>query len=289
MSLRNWVLDADIRGYFDTINHEWLMKFVEHRVGDKRVLRLIQKWLSAGVLEAGRWTASEEGTPQGATVSPLLANIYLHYVLDLWVRQWRKQAARGEVVITRWADDFVVGFQHRDDAERFQEELRERLRKFSLELHPEKTRLIEFGRYAQVSRAARGEKKAETFDFLGFTHICGKSRQGKFLLKRQTIKKRMRAQVARGETRTATAPASAHQRAGAMAKQRRARPLRVLRGAHQQPSPSVFPKGHQSALAAHAAKAQRARPDQLGCAEPLLSDNYFSPQRQLEFPILSEG
>jgi group II intron reverse transcriptase/maturase len=191
----NWVLDADIRGYFDTINHEWLMKFVEHRVRDKRVLRLIQKWLSAGVLEAGRWTASEEGTPQGATVSPLLANIYLHYVLDLWVRQWRKQVARGDVIITRWADDFVVGFQHRDDAERFQKDLRERLRNFSLELHPEKTRLIEFGRYAQLNRAARGEKKAETFDFLGFTHICGKAKEEKFLLMRQTIKKRMRAKL----------------------------------------------------------------------------------------------
>ena len=191
----SWVFDADIRGYFDNINHEWLMKFVEHRIGDKRVLRLIRKWLSAGVVEAGQWTASEVGTPQGATVSPLLANIYLHYVLDLWVQQWRKRAARGEVIITRWADDFIVGFQHQDDAERFQRELRERLRKFSLELHPEKTRLIEFGKYAQASREKKGERKPETFDFLGFTHICGKSWAGGFQLKRQTIKKRMRAKL----------------------------------------------------------------------------------------------
>lgn len=191
----NWVLDADIRGYFDTINHEWLMKFVEHRVGDMRVLRLIRKWLSAGVVEEGRWTASEEGTPQGATVSPLLANIYLHYALDQWVQQWRKRVARGEVIITRWADDFIVGFQHQDDAERFQRELRERLQKFSLELHPEKTRLIEFGKYAQERREERGERKPETFNFLGFTHICGKRRAGGFQLKRRTIGKRMRAKL----------------------------------------------------------------------------------------------
>jgi RNA-directed DNA polymerase len=191
----SWVLDADIRGYFDTINHEWLMKFVEHRVGDKRILRLIRKWLSAGVVEEGRWTASEEGTPQGATASPLLANIYLHYVLDLWVRQWRKRTARGEVIITRWADDFIVGFQRQDDAERFQRELRERLRKFSLELHPEKTRLIEFGKYAQANREKRGEKKPETFNFLGFTHISAKARGGEFQLKRRTIAKRMSAKL----------------------------------------------------------------------------------------------
>ena len=188
----NWVLDADIRGFFDTINHGWLMKFLEHRIADKRVLRLIQKWLSAGVMEEGRWTQSEEGTPQGATVSPLLANIYLHYVLDLWLQQWRRRHARGEVIVTRWADDFIVGFQHWEDAGRFQAALKERFKKFSLELHPEKTRLLEFGKYAEERRAERGEPRPETFNFLGFTHICGKMRNGRlFRLKRQTIGKRM--------------------------------------------------------------------------------------------------
>ena len=188
----DWVLDADIRGFFDAIDHGWLMKFVAHRIADKRVLRLIQKWLSAGVMEKGRWTASSEGTPQGATVSPLLANLYLHYVLDLWVQQWRKKHAYGEVIVTRYADDFIVGFQHRSDAERFLGELRERLRKFTLELHPEKTRLLEFGRFAAERRKARGEGKPETFNFLGFTHACGKSQEGKkFVLVRRTMRKRM--------------------------------------------------------------------------------------------------
>jgi RNA-directed DNA polymerase len=191
----NWVLDADIRGCFDTIDHEWLVKFLEHRIADKRVLRLIQKWLNAGVMENGRWMESEEGTPQGAAVSPLLANIYLHYVLDLWLQQWRKQTARGEVIVTRWADDFIVGFQHRDDAERFLRELRERLKAFSLELHPEKTRLIEFGRYAQERRTTRGDPRPETFNFLGFTHICGTTRTGEFQLQRRSIRSRMRAKL----------------------------------------------------------------------------------------------
>lgn len=187
----NWVLDADIRGFFDAIDHGWLLKFVEHRIADKRILRLIRKWLNAGVMEDKRWMVSEEGTPQGATISPLLANIYLHYVLDLWVQQWRKRYARGELIVVRYADDFVVGFQYRDDAERFGRELAQRLRTFSLELHPEKTRLIEFGRYARENRLRRGDGKPETFDFLGFTHISGVSRAGKFQVKRQTSRKRM--------------------------------------------------------------------------------------------------
>lgn len=192
----NWVLDADIRGFFDTIDHGWLVKFLEHRIADKRVLRLIQKWLSAGVMEEGRWTETEEGTPQGATVSPLLANIYLHYVLDLWLQQWRKRTARGEVIVTRWADDFIVGFQYRADAMRFQQELKERLQKFCLELHPEKTRLLEFGKFAEKGRAEHGEPKPETFNFLGFTHICAKMRNGKyFRLRRHTHGKRMRAKL----------------------------------------------------------------------------------------------
>ena len=189
----NWVLDADIRGFFDAIDHGWLMKFVEHRIADKRILRLIQKWLGAGVMEDGRWTRSSEGTPQGATVSPLLANLYLHYVFDLWIQQWRTKRARGEMIVTRYADDFIVGFQHRSDAEQFLVELRERLRKFALELHPDKTRLLEFGRYAAERRKERGERRPETFNFLGFTHVCARSKSGKYVLARRTMRARMRA------------------------------------------------------------------------------------------------
>jgi group II intron reverse transcriptase/maturase len=188
----NWVLDADIRGFFDTIDHGWLMRFLEHRIADRRILRLIQKWLSAGVMEEGNRTKSLEGTPQGASVSPLLANLYLHYVLDLWVQQWRTRHAQGDVIITRFSDDFVVGFQYRGDAERFLRELRERLRKFSLELHPDKTRVIEFGRYAASNRHARDGGKLEHFQFLGFLHLCGKTETGKFLVVRRTQPERMR-------------------------------------------------------------------------------------------------
>jgi group II intron reverse transcriptase/maturase len=192
----NWLLDADIRAYFDAIDHGWLAKFIEHRIADPRILRLIQKWLNAGVMEAGQWAASEKGSPQGATVSPLLANLYLHYVFDLWVQQWRKRHARGDIVVVRYADDFAVGFQHRGDAVRFLGELRERFRKFALELHPEKTRLIAFGKYANERRKERGLKgSAEIFSFLGFTHGCGKTSNGKFVLTRRTVAKRMRSKL----------------------------------------------------------------------------------------------
>ena len=192
----NWVLDADVRGFFDAIDHGWMVKFVEHRVGDRRILRLIQKWLSAGVMENGKWTQSAVGSPQGATISPLLANLYLHYVLDLWAERWRKRSARGDVIIVRYADDFILGFQHRDEAERFLTDLRERLAQFRLELHPEKTRLIAFGRYALERRHERGLAGApETFQFLGLTHICGRSRSGQFLLHRHTERKRMVAKL----------------------------------------------------------------------------------------------
>lgn len=191
----SWILDADIRGFFDTIEHEWLMKFIEHRIADQRVHRHVKKWLKAGVLEEGRWTQAEEGTPQGGSISPLLANIYLHYVLDLWVDAWRKKVARGEVIVVRYADDFVVGFAQRRDAERFLTELKERFQKFGLELHPEKTRLIEFGRYAAKERARRGDGKPETFDFLGFTHICARTFRGRFKILRQTMRKRIRAKL----------------------------------------------------------------------------------------------
>jgi len=171
----NWVLDADIRDFFGSLTHEWLVKFVEHRIGDKRVVRLIQKWLAAGVLEDGKRVRSEVGTVQGGSVSPLLANIYLHYVLDLWAQQWRKTQAQGDMVIVRFADDFVVGFEHRQEAERFLAELRERFAQFGLELHPDKTRLIDFGRHADKNRRDRGDGKPESFNFLGFTHISGKT------------------------------------------------------------------------------------------------------------------
>jgi RNA-directed DNA polymerase len=196
----NWVLDADIRGYFDAIDHGWMVKFVEHRIADRRVVRLIQKWLAAGVMESGAWTRGMKGTPQGATVSPLLSNLYLHYVFDLWAQQWRKRHASGDVVVVRYADDFVVGFEKQQDAERFLRELRERFRKFALELHPDKTRLLEFGRFAAERRAKRDLGAPETFDFLGFTHVCGKARSGNYLLVRRTVRARMRARLSSART-----------------------------------------------------------------------------------------
>jgi RNA-directed DNA polymerase len=191
----NWIVDADIRTFFDTLDHEWVLKFVMHRVGDRRVHRLISLWLKAGVLEEGKWFQSDQGTPQGGIISPLLANIYLHYVLDLWVESWRKHSARGEVYIVRYADDFVMGFQYESEARRFVEALKKRLERFGLGLHEEKTRLIEFGRFATRDRDRRGQGRPETFDFLGFTHICAHGKKGRFWVKRQTISKRLRAKL----------------------------------------------------------------------------------------------
>src|SRR3982075_338278 len=191
----NWILDADIRSFFDTVSQEWLIKLVEHRIGDPRIIRLIQKWLKVGVLEDGDVRVSDRGTGQGSVISPLLANIYLHYVLDLWAERWRRREATGDMIIVRYADDFIVGFQHERDARRFWSELRERLAEVALSLHPEKTRLIEFGRFAAKNRKARGLGKPATFNFLGFTFICGKSRQGKFLIHRKTRRDRMRAKL----------------------------------------------------------------------------------------------
>jgi group II intron reverse transcriptase/maturase len=192
----NWVLDLDIRGFFDAISHEWLVRFIEHRIADRRVMRLIQKWLNAGVLEDGKRIHMEEGTPQGGSASPLLANIYLHYVFDLWAQAWRRKQAHGDVIVVRYADDIVVGFQSEADAKQFRAELAERFRKFQLELHPDKTRLLEFGPFAARNRKRRGEGKPETFDFLGFTHICGKKRSnGYFTVIRQTIRKRQQAKL----------------------------------------------------------------------------------------------
>lgn len=191
----SWVLDADLRGFFDNLDRAWLVKFIEHRIGDRRVVRLIQKWLNAGVLENGERIDSETGTVQGGSISPLLANVYLHYVFDQWIHQWRQKQARGEVIVVRYADDFVVGFQYREEAERFLAELRERLARFRLELHPEKTRLIEFGRFAAETRRRRGLGKPETFNFLGFTHMCGRTRNGKFVVRRETMRKRRQAKL----------------------------------------------------------------------------------------------
>ncbi|MFQ5807750.1 MAG: group II intron reverse transcriptase/maturase [Phycisphaerae bacterium] len=191
----SWVLDADIRGFFDAIDHEWLVKFVEHRIADRRVIRHIKKWLRAGVLEDGKRAQVEQGTPQGGSISPLLANVYLHYVFDLWVHQWRQREARGDVIVVRYADDIVMGFQHRSDAERFLGELGQRFARFNLELHPDKTRLIEFGRFAAERRRRRGEHKPETFDFLGFTHACSRTRKGRFAVLRYPIKRQMRAKL----------------------------------------------------------------------------------------------
>jgi group II intron reverse transcriptase/maturase len=191
----NWILDADIRSFFDSLSQQWLIRFLEHRIGDERIIRLVRKWLKAGVLEAGQWSVSEEGTPQGAVVSPLLANVYLHYLFDLWAERWRRREAKGNIIILRYADDIVVGFQYEADARRFWEAMRLRFEQFSLALHPEKTRLLEFGRKAAANRVQRGLGKPETFTFLGFIFICGKSRRGAFQLQRKTRRDRMRAKL----------------------------------------------------------------------------------------------
>ena len=191
----NWILDADIRSFFDGLSQSWLIRFLEHRIGDERVIRLVRKWLKAGVLEEGSWSVSETGTPQGAVASPLLANVYLHYVFDLWAKQWRRREARGNMIVVRYADDLVVGFEHEADARRFWDEMRTRFEQFGLELHGDKTRLLEFGRLAAARRQRRGLGRPETFTFLGFTFICGKSRRGAFQLRRKTRGDRMRAKL----------------------------------------------------------------------------------------------
>jgi group II intron reverse transcriptase/maturase len=191
----NFILDADVRSFFDEVSQSWLVRFVEHRVGDPRIIRLIQKWLKAGVLENGVVTVSEKGTGQGSVISPLLANVYLHYVFDLWAERWRRHEATGGMMIVRYADDIVVGFTHEVDARRFWDAMRKRFEEFALSLHPEKTRLIEFGRQAANRREQNGLGRPETLNFLGFTHICGRSRHGKFLLKRKSRRDRMRGKL----------------------------------------------------------------------------------------------
>jgi len=191
----NWILDADIQNFFGAVSQSWLVRFLEHRVGDKRIIRLIQKWLKAGILEDGIVTVDDRGTGQGSVISPLLANIYLHYCFDLWAERWRRREAQGDMIVVRYADDLAVGFEHEGDARRFLDAMRERLGEFTLSLHPDKTRLIEFGRFAAVDRKRRGLGKPETFAFLGFTFICGKSRQGSFQLHRKTRRDRMWAKL----------------------------------------------------------------------------------------------
>lgn len=191
----NWIWDADVSKFFDSVSHEWLIRFVEHRIGDSRIIRLIRKWLKAGVMEDGEVTAGEVGTPQGSVASPLLANIFLHYVFDLWADRWRRHHARGKVIFVRYADDIVAGFEYEADAKRFHADAQQRMEQFALSLHPDKTRLIEFGRFAAERRAERGRGKPETFNFLGFTHICGRNTQGKFQLIRKTRRDRMRARL----------------------------------------------------------------------------------------------
>ena len=200
----NFVLDADIRDFFGSLDRGWLERFLEHRIADRRVLRLIGKWLAAGVIEDGEWSHPEQGTAQGASISPLLANIYLHYVFDLCADQWRRRHARGDVILSRFADDYVAGFEHRDDAERFLADLRYRFAQVGLELHPDKTPLIEFGRFAARDQARRGDRKPETFDFLGLTHICAEDRHGRFKLKRVTSKRRCAPSSNRSRPRCAT-------------------------------------------------------------------------------------
>ena len=192
----NWVFEADLRGFFDSICHEWLVKFLEHRIADKRVIRHVKKWLKAGVLEDGQWRRVDEGSPQGGSVSPLLANVFLHYAFDLWGHQWRKRQGKGRMIIIRYCDDFVVGFEDHWDAERFRHDLEERLRRFKLELHPEKTRLLEFGQRAAERRDRRGGTKLGTFEFLGFTHYCGKRKDGRYVVMRRSSSKRMRRKLA---------------------------------------------------------------------------------------------
>ena len=264
----NWILDADIRGFYDSIDHEWMMKFLEHRIADQRVLRLIRKWLKAGVIEHGRVVRDDGGDAQGASASPLLANVYLHYVFDLWAHQWRRRNARGDVVLVRFADDYVVGFQHRDDAERFLAELRDRFAKFGLELHAEKTRLIQFGRFAAQTREQRDLGKPETFDFLGFTHVCGKTKKRELRAAAHHDREAEAGEAAARQGRAGASPVSAHPRAGAMAGERGARALRLLRRARQLRSGGRLPQGGDQALVSGAAAPRPALQPHVGAHEP---------------------
>jgi RNA-directed DNA polymerase len=252
----NFILDADIRAFFDTVSQEWLIRFVEHRIGDERIIPLIRKWLKAGVLEYGIVTVSDRGTGQGSVISPLLANIYLHYVLDLWAERWRRREATGDMILVRYADDLVVGFEHEADARRFLDEMRERLGKYSLSLHPEKTRLIEFGRHAAANRKRRGLGKPETFGFLGFIFISGKSRRGKFQIKRKSRPDRMRAKLQEIKQELRRRMHQPIPMPREMAETSRHRILQLPCGADQRSRTSHLPLPCCRSLGAHAAAAQ---------------------------------
>ncbi len=278
----NWVLDADIRDFFGQLDRTWLRKFLRHRIADERVLRLIDKWLAAGVAEDGERTECDEGTPQGASVSPLLANVYLHYVLDLWADWWRRQPGRGDVVIVRWADDFIVGFEQEEDAHQFLAELRERFAKFGLELHPDKTRLIEFGRNADWKRRRRGLGRPETFDFLGLTHIC--AGQGRTVLDQAHHDRQADAGEAEADQHRAEAPsASAAAGARGMATQRGARTPRLLRRARQHRGSGSFPHPGHPELVQGATASQPAHPAELAADEP--AGEPMAPTSPRETPL----
>ena len=243
----NWILDADIRSFFDEISQEWLIRFLEHRIGDRRIIRLIQKWLKAGILEDGIVTVSDRGTGQGSVISPLLANIYLHYVLDLWAERWRRREATGDMIIVRYADDFIVGFQHEVDARRFLDEMRARLQEFALSLHPEKTRLIEFGRFAANNRKQRGLGKPETFNFLGFTFICGNIPPGQIPAQTEDPARPHAGEAADGQGGDATAHAPANSPTGKMAAAGRPRLLQLPCSADELSSTHGIPgRDHQT-------------------------------------------
>jgi RNA-directed DNA polymerase len=237
----NYILDADIRSFFDAVSQTWLIRFVKHRIGDRRIVRLIRKWLKAGVLEDGAVMVSETGTGQGSVISPLLANVYLHHVFDLWAQRWRRREAAGDMIVIRYADDIIVGFEHETDAQRFRDAMRARLQEFSLSLHPDKTRLFEFGRHAAARRAPRGSANRRPFNFLGFTFVCGNSRRGRFLVERKTRRDRMRAKLKeiKEELRRRRAPADP--RAGEVAEAGRGRLLRLPCGADPRPGPGGVP------------------------------------------------
>ena len=256
----NWIIDADIRGFFDNISHEWLMKFLEHRIADRRMLRLLKKWLRAGVSEDGEWSPTKVGTPQGAVISPLYANVFLHYVLDLWINDWRQRHAQGEVIIVRYADDFVIGFREESDARRCLAALRERFAKFGLELHPEKTRLIEFGRYAEERRAKRGEGPPETFDFLGFTHISGKTRTRRFHDPPQNVAEEIPSQTGRTQEATLTETPRRSCNGRRVAAKCVSRLVPVLRGSRQLRTPATVPRCAPGHVAPRAASSQPTRP-----------------------------
>ena len=256
----NWIIDADIRGFYDNISHEWLMKFVEHRIADRRMLRLLKKWLRAGVSEDGEWSPTKVGTPQGAVISPLYANVFLHYVLDLWIHDWRKRQAKGEVTIVRYADDFVIGFREESDARKCLAALGERFAKFGLALHPEKTRLIEFGRYAEERRAKRGDGPPETFDFLGFTHISGKTRRGDFTIHRKTSRKKFQAKLAELKETTIAATPRRPGEGRRVAAKCVSRLVSVLCCPRQFRTPAAIPQCDPSHVAAQPSATQPTRP-----------------------------